>query len=110
MEEAPVVKPVHKAKQHHKQHHKKHKARDDQVFYDLEEDGERRPDDPSSDEDHVPAVSVRVPRKKKKHRGSSIVRDQRMSKITAMVRQGEVLTEAEQEALEKKRVIDKKKS
>mgnify|MGYP001485233106 CR=1 FL=1 len=33
-----------------------------------------------------------------------------MSKITAKVRQGEVLTEAEQEALEKKREIDKKKS
>ena len=105
MQEAPVVLTSNKGSQHQK----KHKLRDDSVFYDLEEDGKQCADDPSSDEDHVPAVSVRVPRNKK-HGGSSIVRDQRMSKITAKVRQGKVLTEAEQEALKKKREIDKKKS
>ena len=104
MQEARVVKPVHKAKQYHK----KHKPRDDSVFYDLEEDAKQRTDDLSSDEEHIPAVSVRVPRKKRV--GSSIVRDKRMYDITAKVRQGEVLSEAEQEALQKKREIDKKKS
>ena len=61
MEEAPVVKPVHKAIQNRK----KQKDRDETVFYDLDEEGERHHDDPSSDEDHIPAVSVRVPRKKR---------------------------------------------
>ena len=47
-----------------KQNQKKHKPRDDQVFFDLEEDPESNARDPSSDEDNLPASSVRVPRQK----------------------------------------------